>query len=404
MKNKKTDVLANELMNDLLEDETAQTQIEQGKKHIKDSESLEKPGTSGATAIPIDKAHKSQTTPQDSDKPSKGSLSDPPPQQKTYTRRKGDLPSEGPQETTIGDTATVLFDFENQGPSQTSSGESKPESLQTHSQNDKTLPLRKEPQQKEETKTKPPLESSLDKDATIPIDINAQSKVVQQDTIRPYSTTFKSIPRDTAPLYKSAGELSSAEIALVQSQHLQIAQDKIIDLEEEIEALRLDNDRLTAAGETLKSRNEDLTSQLEEIQRSTNEELEQIAKEKEIISTILQEKEKRVNELLTEKDRLEMRLKSNFRKIRVRERELENRLELIRMEHMAINQTKDEVVLDLKRQIDQLSLELDSFRNKGQELNQQLNEKREALQRTVKALRLALIMLESGEPSSKKSG
>ena len=55
---------------------------------------------------------------------------------------------------------------------------------------------------------------------------------------------------------------------------------------------------------------------------------------------------------------------------------------------MAINQTKDEVVLDLKRQIDQLSLELDSFRNKGQELHQQLSEKREALQRTVKALRL----------------
>ena len=236
---------------------------------------------------------------------------------------------------------------------------------------------------------------SLEKSFTVPQDMTLPIPSLS-------SMPFRHAYMKKGPAYKSASELSSADIALAQSQNLKIAQSKIIEMEEEIESLRLDNDRLTVAGETLKERNEELISQLEEVRKSTKDELEQVWKEKEIISKILDEREKKINQLLSQKEHLEMRLESNFRKIRVRERELENRLELMKMEHTAINKSKDDIVLDLKRQVDQLSLELNSFRNRGHELNKQLNEKRETLQRTVKALRLALIMLERGEV--KKSG
>ena len=65
---------------------------------------------------------------------------------------------------------------------------------------------------------------------------------------------------------------------------------------------------------------------------------------------------------------------------------------------------KDEMILDLKRQIDQLSMELESYRTKGKDLNKQLEGKQETLSRTVKALRLALTLLEGGfsGASSKK--
>jgi chromosome segregation ATPase len=69
--------------------------------------------------------------------------------------------------------------------------------------------------------------------------------------------------------------------------------------------------------------------------------------------------------------------------------------------------TKDEMILELKRQIDQLGLELENYRNKAQDLGRQITEKQETLRRTVKALRLALTMLEggqdegSGEPTKK---
>ena len=93
-------------------------------------------------------------------------------------------------------------------------------------------------------------------------------------------------------------------------------------------------------------------------------------------------------------EELELRLSTNIQKIRVRERELENRLELVKMEGAALIRTKDEMILEAKRTIDQLNLELNNYRGKNQELNRQSNDKQETLRRTVKALRLALSMLE----------
>ena len=83
----------------------------------------------------------------------------------------------------------------------------------------------------------------------------------------------------------------------------------------------------------------------------------------------------------------------------MRERELENRLELLKVENSTLLKTKNETILDLKRSIDQLNLELETFRNKGQELNKKLENKQEALRRTVKTLRLALAMLEGSDDS-----
>jgi hypothetical protein len=97
---------------------------------------------------------------------------------------------------------------------------------------------------------------------------------------------------------------------------------------------------------------------------------------------------------------LELRISTNIQKIRVRERELENRLELVKMEGQALIRSKDEMILELKRQIDQLGLELNNYRTKSQELNRMILDKQDILRRTVKALRLALTMLEGDEESA----
>ena len=263
----------------------------------------------------------------------------------------------------------------------------------------KKTKIEKEPFSKEE----------INHDKTLPINSSSHSPLLfhsypneNQRDITKSSLTSPFLSGAHHLRYSSSSDLSSTDVALVQSQHLKVAQEKILTLESEIDTLRIENEKLTAAGTNLKDRNEELTDQLEKIHKITHEEVDQLTKEKEIISKILKERDEEINKITSEKENLETRLESNFRKIRVRERDLENRLELIKMEHMAVNHRKDEVVLNLKRQVDQLSLELDNFRNKGQSLNKQLNEKKEALQRTVKALRLALLMLESGDVSSKK--
>lgn len=199
-----------------------------------------------------------------------------------------------------------------------------------------------------------------------------------------------------APL-RSGGFSSATEAALATSENLRIAQTRILDLEQEISRLRTDNEQLAAAGETLRRRADELLAQTTALQGKMERTVETKEHEIDILrqSQIKKDKELSISRLKI--DELEMRLSTNIQKIRVRERELENRLELVKMESTALVRNKDEIILDLKRQVDQLNLELENYRNKGQELNKQLGDRQEILRRTVKALRLALSMLEGDE-------
>lgn len=194
-----------------------------------------------------------------------------------------------------------------------------------------------------------------------------------------------------------SGANASASAALAQSENLRIAQARILDLEAEIERIRQENEQLAAAGETLRKRADEHSARFENLQAKADRERENHLQEKELLSQSLEAKLKEVEALQLKIDELEMRLSTNIQKIRVRERELENRLELVKMESQALVRSKDEIILDLKRQLDQINLELDNYRNKGHDLNKQLSDKQEMLRRTVKALRIALSMLEGDE-------
>jgi hypothetical protein len=195
------------------------------------------------------------------------------------------------------------------------------------------------------------------------------------------------------------GASSPAQVSLIQSENLRVAQQRILELEEEISRLRTDNEALAAAGETLRNVSVQSKSDLERLQRHITDQTQNFKQERSHLENVVKTKQNRVDELEQQVAQMDLRLSSSIQKIRVRERELENRLELVKMENQALIRSKDEMILDLKRQIDQITIELESYRNKGQELNQQLGQKQETLSRTVKALRLALSLLEGSDPS-----
>lgn len=200
---------------------------------------------------------------------------------------------------------------------------------------------------------------------------------------------------------KVAAGASGTEAALAQSESLRIAQGRILELEQELERLRLQNEELAAAGETLRRRADELISQNQKRESDYQHAVGTFEQEKELLIETKEALQKEVETLRRKNEELELRISSNIQKIRVRERELENRLELVKMESAALIRNKDEMFLELKRQIDQLNLELNNYRTKNQELNRQSNDKQEMLRRTVKALRLALSMLEGEDESPK---
>ena len=196
---------------------------------------------------------------------------------------------------------------------------------------------------------------------------------------------------------RSGGLISTTEAALAQSETLRIAQGRLLEFETELERLRLQNEELAAAAETLQRRTDELNAMNQKREYDMQNNKNTFQQEKEILTRSKDALQGELAHSRQKVDEMELRLSTNIQKIRVRERELENRLELVKMESAALIRSKDEMILDLKRQIDQFNLELNNYRNKNQELNRQTTDKQEMLRRTVKALRLALSMLEGEE-------
>lgn len=211
------------------------------------------------------------------------------------------------------------------------------------------------------------------------------------------------VPQNISPRQSSAqGSYSSPEAALRQSESLRIAQSRISELESELERLRRENEKLASAGETLGRRSDELASKLEnsEIGRKETERIHD--EERKVVRGQLQAKDREITELKSRLEEMEVRLEGNFKKIRVRERELEHRLEIVRMESATLVSTKDKMILDLKRQIDQLAQENDYGKQKTQELYNQYKDKQETARRVVRALRIALTILEGDEENGDK--
>lgn len=238
-------------------------------------------------------------------------------------------------------------------------------------------------------------------------DINATVPVIESD---PAGRALSS-PSSSGPLsenrvrasvgrfgaLRSSGAPTVTEAALAQSESLRIAQSRILELEQEIERLRLQNEELGAAGETLRRRTDELHADTQKLENDYQYAVSTFEQEKGILQSTKEALQKELELLRRKNEELELRISTNIQKIRVRERELENRLELVKMEGAALIRSKDEMILELKRQMDQLNMELNNFRSKNQELNRISTDKQEMLRRTVKALRLALSMLEGEE-------
>jgi hypothetical protein len=193
------------------------------------------------------------------------------------------------------------------------------------------------------------------------------------------------------------GGWGSTDSNLAQAENLKIAQSKILELERENEKLRHHNEELISASEIIKERSDLLTSQVYEY-KNDREALESSFKnEMALIKSQLNRKDAELQKAQMKIEELDSRLKFDMKKIRIRERELENRLELIRAEKNALVRSKDEQILESRRKLDQLQLEVDSFRQKCVELNRVIETNQDSFKRTTRALRLAMANLELQE-------
>jgi hypothetical protein len=190
------------------------------------------------------------------------------------------------------------------------------------------------------------------------------------------------------------GSAQSVEGLLKQSEHLRLAQEKINELENEIEDLRRENDEIMSVADTFKALSEEYYEQMEKLKEGLIDSRETAQQENRILKDSLQEKDKQLNELKQTNADLKAKVEANFKQIRKRERDLEYRLELIKAEEATLLKTKDKTILDLRRRIDKLDQEMEAYREKNKEHFDKLQQQQQTVRGVVRALRIALTRLE----------
>ncbi|MAF92712.1 MAG: hypothetical protein CL674_15695 [Bdellovibrionaceae bacterium] len=188
---------------------------------------------------------------------------------------------------------------------------------------------------------------------------------------------------------------------LQSNESLRLAQDKILDLESELEKLRIENQELAAAGEVLKRKLNEQDSSRIKLDKTKQEIEQQLKEEVEHSQLRIQAKNQEIAELRVKVESLELRLQRDLQRVRSRERELENRLEIVRLENSAVLRSKDEHILELKRKLDQKDLETEQLSERLKSQIDESKEKQEKIKRTIRTLRLALNMLDEAEDDIK---
>lgn len=256
------------------------------------------------------------------------------------------------------------------------------------------------------------LDSALDSKEDLKVELFEDEKNLEAKSLEPQDMEQKDLrqPEFEQSQFEDKKDLSfvssnlsiSARDVLKRADQLKIAQDRIEELENIVFMVRQENEQLLSQVETLKQRIQDLSAHLETSERRHRTKLESLSDERTLLEESLSRKKQEQGVLQLKIEELERRLAKDLKSVRVREKELENRLELLKQEKTALLKNKDEMILNLKRKIDHLMMDIDGYRKRNQSVQIQVSENEERVQRSVRALRLALGMLEGSDTTSDK--
>jgi chromosome segregation ATPase len=163
----------------------------------------------------------------------------------------------------------------------------------------------------------------------------------------------------------------------------------------QVETLEQRNRELVTDTETLRRREEALKEELKTLKDKQAEELALTRDEYEQRLRKSGNYEREMNALLEKREQWRERVKQDLNRIKLKERELENRYELLKRDMQALLDSKDKHVLDLKKRSDAQELELEGLEERLRKANLVVNGIDSKKRRLVETLRLALSLLES---------
>ncbi|MDE0151076.1 MAG: hypothetical protein OXK80_01085 [Bdellovibrionales bacterium] len=213
--------------------------------------------------------------------------------------------------------------------------------------------------------------------------------------------SFNQIERNPIPKPDSP---SGNAFVLTLSNHLKIAENKLKELEDENERLRLDNEKLMVAGEALKEAVEKFSSENKALKSTYKEDRMAWSDQKNDLENLAEDQSTEIKGLKMKINALEKHLSQDIRKTRVRERELENRLELKQNEMESIIRDKDQTLLKFKQELDFLREKAEQDRQNHHLWMEKKVQDKERTGRAIQALQLSLQLLENSNQQEEEFG
>lgn len=116
--------------------------------------------------------------------------------------------------------------------------------------------------------------------------------------------------------------------------------------------------------------------------------------------------ERKLEETQIGHQELKERVRRDLQQIRIKEKEFEAKLEILKRDSETLLASKDKKMLEMKRKIDTLEYEMESLRQSGVDAQKKLQFWKERIDRVLRALKLSTTLLESEaeveEPSLRK--
>ena len=188
--------------------------------------------------------------------------------------------------------------------------------------------------------------------------------------------------------------LREQDVATLSAQ-LRSTREQLTVFSSQLEQEREKNTELSAAAEDHKRALEDARRAGEAERNSLRKEIEDLRFEIKTKMDKARLLESQVREATQEMDRLKERVRSDIRKIRVREKELENRLEIARSDSDVLVNSREAKIVELKRKLDLLEFNMDLLQDRFARERENSLKLRERLVKAAQVVRVAGGVLDS---------
>jgi chromosome segregation ATPase len=203
-----------------------------------------------------------------------------------------------------------------------------------------------------------------------------------------------SLTQDQVEILRRYISLKETEVRDMRDQKRQY-QAFVKKLSSQVEELTNRSRELVAEVDVLRRRNESVQAENHELKDKFSGDMKVLQSEMEEKLRKSGNYESQVDSLSREQQEWKAKVREELKRIKLKERELENKYELLKRDAQALLDSKDKHVLEVKKKNDALELEMESLEERLRRGNTILNAIDSKKKRLVETMRLAISLLES---------